>query len=316
MPGGKLEFLCVSLDGMVMDLPFANRPVARQRCGIRAAMRWVGSLSRRACLGFALLGMSGCGGTADEGLPPLVQIDDGPVDPASYAGEVEFFLTKTTPVRGHDIPFPVYVGLAPQTETRMDVNAFVDLRELQGELPDLVSGHYDASCGVALDVNFIQAVAEGNSVRASAEVDSSLYRCRKRGTDEESRGIRYLSPRADVVVSATAEASGTCIRFKLVDVQLSPKGLIGGLANLFGVTEKLQDAVMTKGAEALDAHPVCPSLPDGLGDLDPDFETGGPREIGKGGIGAGLSGSLDVSADTLISLLSTAKSRGMLEGLK
>jgi hypothetical protein len=46
--------------------------------------------------------------------------------------------------------------------------------------------------------------------------------------------------------------------------------------------------------------------------LDPHYVAGGPREIGEGGVGAALSGSVDASAGTVIRLLAVLRARGIL----
>jgi hypothetical protein len=74
--------------------------------------------------------------------------------------------------------------------------------------------------------------------------------------------------------------------------------------------------VLEEANAFLDTNPVCPALPPEIAMLDPHFQSGAPRELGGGGIGAALSGSVDTSAPTLISLLALAKARGMLERQK
>ena len=48
--------------------------------------------------------------------------------------------------------------------------------------------------------------------------------------------------------------------------------------------------------------------------LQPTLKSGGTREIGDGGIGVTLTGSVDASADTMMDLLSLMQDRGIVGG--
>lgn len=198
----------------------------------------------------------------------------------------------------------------------MDVNAFVDLRELQQRLPQLASRTITASCGVDLDVDLDQAFADGDQVRATGTVRARLYRCKNKGTEDESRGMRLLSPRIGVDATATAVIEGKCVKFNLTDIELDPQGAIGGIADVFGLTERVRTAILEKSRSYLAENPVCPRLPENLAVLNPEYVDGGPREIGEHGMGVALSGSVDTSAGTLLTLLELVKKRGIVGGVR
>ncbi|MEY8839683.1 hypothetical protein AB9K41_11710, partial [Cribrihabitans sp. XS_ASV171] len=66
-------------------------------------------------------------------------------------------------------------------------------------------------------------------------------------------------------------------------------------------------------AEAVLArNPICPRLPAAIASLDPDFTDGGTVEIGDGGAGVALTGSVDVSTATIIDMLNSLQARGTL----
>ena len=62
----------------------------------------------------------------------------------------------------------------------------------------------------------------------------------------------------------------------------------------------------------LEETAVCPEMPPEVAVLDPEFGTGGPTEIGEGGIGVALAGSVDVSPRAIIDLLRLIQERGAL----
>jgi hypothetical protein len=251
----------------------------------------------------AALVLAGCGVAADDDASRRAVDLSAPVDSATYAGDVAFRIGETFRAEGQDIPFSVYLGLAPETPTRLGGKAFVDLRGLQAALPDLLSGTIEPSCGLGLDLRFEGAEAEGDTIRARASADARAYRCRQRGTEDESRGVRLLAQTIDIDATLRGSLAGECIAFQLVDLELEPKGLLGGLATLFGVTERARAAILVEARTTLAGNPVCPDLPPALAILAPRLSAASLREIGEGGIGAALSGSVDVTAATLVDLL-------------
>lgn len=286
-------------------------------------------MSRHRGVALALAAMSAvllwnCGG-GDDGLditpaavdPDAVRaaVDRGAgLDPASFAGEIMFRIPADLPVRSEDIPIVVYAGLSPVSDTRLGANALVDLRLVQIRLPELLSGVVVEECGQEVTLDLAGVGAEGDRLRAGGTVAARFFRCRGEGTPEEARGVRIFSMTVDAVAVATAAVRDDCVFFDLVDLQLDPQGLIGGLASLLGFTERARQGILRKAETVLAEKPVCPELPETLSSLAPSFTSGGPREVGEGGIGAALGGSVDVSAGTLVSLLAVLKERRLVEG--
>jgi hypothetical protein len=264
----------------------------------------------------AALALSACGSDADDAPAQSATATEGPVEPSFYSGDVRFRIAETLEVGGREVPLTLFLGLSSQSDTRLGVEAFIDLRRLQTALPAIVLGTVEASCGLGLDVELDHAEADGQNVRAWGTVHAHLYRCPGRGTEQERRGMRLLTQSIDVVAVATAGIERDCVAFRLVDLNLSPKGLIGRVANLFGVTERARATILERATAALASNPICPELPEGFARLDPRYTEGGPREIGEGGMGAALKGSVDTSAGTLISLLELVKARGIVGAVR
>ncbi|MEM8630939.1 MAG: hypothetical protein AAGF74_06870 [Pseudomonadota bacterium] len=237
----------------------------------------------------------------------------GTVDPATYAGDVIMAFPVDLPTRFGAVPFTVYTGLDAATQTRLAVNAFVDLRAVQARLPELFTGVIQDSCNLEVALNEIDVEADGDRVVARANVFASIYRCRGRGSPEEEQGFRFLTQRVETVATANAQVSDNCMEFALVDLELDPAGFIGGVANLFGLTERVRTAILDKAAEVLSENRFCPELPEELATLEPLYSDGGAREIGEGGMGAALVGSVGTSAATLLQILAYAQARQLLE---
>lgn len=260
------------------------------------------------------LALSACGSAANDANPNRVTVRSGAVDPATYAGDVEFRITETFSARDKELPLTVFLGLVPVSDTRLGANAFVDLRGVQSALPDLLTGTLDPSCSLGLDVDFNDAEAAGDTIRAQAVVTARLYRCKGGGAETEQRGLRLLAQTIDVDATARGRLEGDCIAFHLVDLDLDPRGLLGGVATLFGITEKARAAIVEKTRATLAENPVCPDLPEAIDILDPQFSEITLREIGDGGMGASASGSVDLRPEALVDLLALVAAGGVDQG--
>lgn len=234
-------------------------------------------------------------------------------DRSHFAGDVAFRMPVSLPTTAAPLPFEVYLGLAPETQTRMGLRTLLDLRDVQAQLPDRLSGVVEDSCKRHITLDFQEATAEGGKLRAKGAVQIRLIRCRNEGTDAEAQGATWLTQDVDAEATASLSVKDDCLAVSLEEVTLSPRGFVGGLANFFGVTSLAQTAVTQKGAETLAEHPVCPDLPSDLATLSPSFAEASVVEIDDGGIGAAMVGSVDTSAETLLVLIAKMQDEGLLE---
>ncbi|WP_158970734.1 hypothetical protein [Chachezhania sediminis] len=262
--------------------------------------------------GLGLLILSSCGDA--EGLkPPQKQVvTTVPMPALRFAGDVAFKVLQSIATPRGDLPLALYVGLAAESQTRIAMTAAVDLRQVQRDLPVLLSGEKDAGCGIALTVRLAETVGQGTDVRAKGTVRADLYKCKGRDTADEVRGIHLLSQTVRFEALLGTDFGNDCVTFQLRDLQVSPSGFIGWIADTIGVTERIRAAILEKGNAALRDKPICPELPPALQVLEPHFTDGGPFEIGDGGIGAGLSGSVSTGAAELIALLRLLQAKGHL----
>jgi hypothetical protein len=297
----------------------ALRGLNRKRSAVMANTRGLSAV----LAAVVAIALSGCGDDDASGDAPAAADPEAVraavarsagIDPSFYAGEFAVKLTQDVPSESGPIPIILYAGLSPETDTRLAANAFVDLRLLQLRLPEILSRAVVDECGQEILLDFAGIEAVGDDLRAGGIVEARFYRCRDKGTPEEKRGHRIFTQRLEAIATATASIQNDCIEFDLKDIYLDPYGLIGGLATFFGFTESARKAILKRGSAFLDENPLCPALPPDLSSLDPGFSQGGPRDLGDGGIGVALSGSVDTSAATLVSLVGVLKDRGLVEG--
>ncbi len=274
------------------------------------------------CVLFAML--PGCGSRAQdqgEGSGSATQTDGinstassgaKGIDPATYAGRFQIKFTKEVPVRDVPVPFTVYSGLEEASPTRLRLRAFMDLRGLQEKAPQILTGPLEESCKRQIYLEIRDVSAKDDTVRVEGAARARFTTCNRR----QEPGFRYFGGTVDAVAVAKAEVKGQCLTFSIEDVDLNPRGFIGAVSNLFGLTSRINEAVLEKGGEFLAANPVCPPLPEEFTVLDPNYESGGTREIAPGGLGAAITGSADVSAETIVKVLGGLQDLGVLEFAK
>lgn len=231
------------------------------------------------------------------------------IDPATYAGRFQIKLTKEVPLRDIPVPFTVYGGLEESSQTRLRLKAFMDLRGLQENAPRLLTGPLEESCKRQIYLEIQDVTAIGDAVKVTGSARARFSTCNR----HEEPGIHYFGATVDAIAVGKAEVEGQCLTFSIEEVDLNPRGFIGAVSNLFGLTNRINEAILVKGGEFLASHPVCPPLPDEFSVLDPIYESGGTREIAPGGMGAAIVGSADVSAQTIVELLGELKELGVLE---
>ncbi|WP_209598273.1 hypothetical protein [Ruegeria sp. HKCCSP351] len=231
------------------------------------------------------------------------------IDPATYAGRFQVKLTKEVPLRNIPVPFTVYGGLEESSPTRLRLRAFMDLRGLQEKAPQILTGPLEESCKRQIYLEIRDVTAIGETVKVEGSARAQFTRCKR----NEEPGFRYFGATVDATAVAKAEVKGQCLTFSIESADLRPRGFIGAVTNLFGLTNRINEAVLEKGGEFLAANPVCPPLPEEFSVLDPNYESGGTREIAPGGLGAAVVGSADVSAETIVKVLAGLKDLGVLE---
>lgn len=235
--------------------------------------------------------------------------------PSDYSGEIRLAISDEITAREKTVPYTLNAGLSSVTTTRLGFQGFLDLQEFQAKAPELLSGPIEEGCALNVVLNLDNAAAEGDLIALVGTVDVEFYRCRDEEAEGiEGRGIRLVSNTIGIAAAARANVRGQCVHFDLADVVFQPTGFIGGLVNLLGLTERVEEVVLAKAEEFTTDHPLCPKMPPELSSLKPILESGGTREIGKGGIGVVLSGSVDTSAATMMELLNLMQSSGIVGG--
>lgn len=235
--------------------------------------------------------------------------------PANYSGDVQFSIADEIQAREKTVPYTLNAGLSGITPTRLGFRGLLDLRKFQAQAPELLSGPVEQGCALNVIANLDETRATGDLFALVGTVDVELYRCRGEESEGiDGRGARLISTTIGVAAAARANIRGQCVEFDLADIVLQPTGFVGGLVDLFGITDRVEEVVLTKAEAFAKENVICPRMPPELSSLEPILEAGGIREIGEGGIGVAVSGSIDTSATTMMELLALMQSRGIIGG--
>ena len=144
-------------------------------------------------------------------------------------------------------------------------------------------------------------------------MQSQFFECRRTGETGWQRETEKNALALGFSASATASVVDNCAVFELVDLTLLP-----GQRDVPPEEDEDLKAARILLLEAVNVllrrRPICPELPPELASLDPVYGSGGPRELGDGGLGIYLEGSVDVSTATIVEILAVLQREGILPG--
>ncbi|WP_171239110.1 hypothetical protein [Ruegeria sp. HKCCA5763] len=235
------------------------------------------------------------------------------IDPSKYKGDIEFLLPSEVPVGNEVFNVAFFIGLSPATETRLRVTAMADLRAIQARFPELASGVYDDSCSREVSVKIHETEAIEDHVELRGSMFVRFFSCSQNASGEERGGL-WLTQEIDTKAKVEAFVEAQCVRFSVVELELDPRGFTGFIAKMFGVIEEARTEILEQAENYFDANPICLTVPKELKPVSPKATLVRALEIGEGGIGAEIQGSIDTDATTLVNLLSVMELSDIIEG--
>jgi hypothetical protein len=233
--------------------------------------------------------------------------------PAAAAQQVDLKFGQSVTVRGTKIDYVLDLDLAATAPTRIEANAVVDLTDLQRRLPALLAGlPVVDNCGVRITLRSIEADAQDATVVATGRLDAELFDCERTDPTAWQRGATERVAQVDFRAEVSAELREECVVFLLRDLDLASPASIPQVDTGSGRVAAARTLLVEAAGLLLEEVPFCPSLPAELAMLDPTYESGAPEEIGDGGLGVALRGSVDASTATVLEVLRLLQERGVL----
>ncbi|WP_170350968.1 MULTISPECIES: hypothetical protein [Ruegeria] len=234
---------------------------------------------------------------------------------APSAQQVDFVVDATLPVRDTELPYTLDLNLAAVAPTRIGVGALLDLREIQKTVPErLADNAIVDNCGLQVRLDDLSFGAQGDAIDLDGDVTITIFECSRTSERNFQRGEQKKAILANMSTEATVELRDNCAYFKLIDLTLTaPEEQREQLLD-DDTLDSVKELMLAAVDLVLNDTPLCPKLPAELASLDPVYDNGGPKEIGEGGLGVFLEGSVDVSPSTILDILTVLQRQELIPG--
>lgn len=229
------------------------------------------------------------------------------------AEQVTYHLTDTVKVNDAELPYELDLELSDESPRRVRFDVLLDLRELQRRFEQLVSTEPMVDvCNGRLSQASINFVADEEALAAKGQLLVELFACERETLRAVDRGEMVYSEVVSLAAAVSLNVKGLCLIFGLEDVEMVLPTGSGDVALNNAHLANAKELLLRASEAFFQAHPICLKLPSELSSLTPREFEGGTREIGKGGVGARLSGSVDVSTRSILDVLNALQDRGII----
>ena len=180
-------------------------------------------------------------------------------------------------------------------------------------MPDILAGETLLDiCGGRVTLGRLEAEAREERLIARAQIDLETFDCERTGPSTWERGALLTAEEVGVRAELSAELVDGCVVFRLLDLARDPPGALARMETGGGRAEAARALLLEAVGLILEETPLCPEIPEELAVLDPRLGRGAPQEIGDGGVGVVVDGSVEVSPRTVVDLLRLLQARGVL----
>ncbi len=220
------------------------------------------------------------------------------------AQQVDFVIDEFVEAGDVDLPYTLNLTLSVAAPTRVGVNALLDLRKVQEILPERLQDNAVVdSCGSLVTLDDLSIVANEDAIAIDSVLGITRFDCGRISKRDFRRGDQLGTFSAMLSTVVSVEVRDNCAYLKVPDLNLSsPQSTRENLLQDSTLSE-IKSFLLAAIDLVLVETPLCPELPEELASLDPNYTKGGPSEIGEGGLGILLNGSVDVSPSTIIDIL-------------
>ncbi|WP_170387633.1 hypothetical protein [Ruegeria atlantica] len=231
------------------------------------------------------------------------------------AQQVHFDIDATLPVRDTELPYTLDLNLTAAAPTRIGVGALLDLREIQKIVPERMADNAIVdNCGLQVRLDDLSFQAQDEAIGLDGGVTITIFECSRTSERDFQRGEQKRAILANMSTQATVELRNNCAYFKLIDLTLTAPEAQREQLLEDDTLDSVKELMLAAVDLVLNETPLCPELPAELASLDPVYENGGPMEIGDGGLGVFLDGSVDVSPSTILDILTVLQQRKLIPG--
>ncbi len=234
---------------------------------------------------------------------------------APSAQQVNFLIDATLPVRETKLPYTLDMKITAAAPTRIGVKALLDLREIQKTVPEqLADNAVIDNCGLQARLDDLSLKAQDDAIDLNGDVTITIFECSRTSERDFQRGEQKRAILANMSTAATVELRDNCAYFKLIDLTLTAPEEQREQLLKDDTLDSVKELMLAAVDLVLNETPLCPELPVELASLDPVYENGGPKEIGEGGLGVFLDGSVDFSPSTILDILTALQQNELIPG--
>ena len=215
--------------------------------------------------------------------------------------------TDSATIDGVRFPIPMAIHLRAETETELILTLQGDLGAIQRNMPALLSQELEDGCSGRSAIAVTEAVAEGENIRLFGQLQTRRYLC-----VGGSRGAELLRQTAEVEVLLAGGMVGECLVMRVRTAAVRPDGVTGGVLNVTGLSQTITRRLGESLDKALRDGDNCIDIPEEFQAFDARITGGGFREIGEGGLGAEIHGTLTINTTNFIELMGILEEKGRL----
>ncbi len=231
----------------------------------------------------------------------------------AVAQSVDLRVGTSQEINNAEVAFNLDVTLTAVDETRLEVDALLDLQEFQENLRAMTSGLFVLdNCGLQVELQDLQATTRGSDLTVDSAAIIRTFKCERTGDAQFTRGEVTRELPSTLTSTVGVSVQNNCAAFELSNLSLeTDENFASQFANE-QTLEEVNDLVVGAIDLVVQQNPICPTLPEELSALAPTYDAGGVTEIGDGGVGVALEGTVDVSVSSILDLLSYLQAQDVL----
>lgn len=235
--------------------------------------------------------------------------------PGATEQQVDFTIADTLTLRETELPYTIDLVLSVAAATRIGVDAVLDLRDVQASIPERVAEQAVVdNCGLQVEIDNLTVTGDADAILLDGAATVRLFECTRTDDRTFRRGAEKNVFNANLSTAASVELRDNCVFFQIRDLTLTAPDTLRQQVLEDDTLDNVKELMLAALAIVLGETPLCPELPAELASLDPIYDSGGPREIGDGGVGVAMRGSIDVSTSTLLDVLAALQELELIPG--
>ena len=233
--------------------------------------------------------------------------------PEVKANEVHLKFEQEISLRGQPVAYDLDVTLSEAGQTRVGLDAQIDLSNVQKQLSSQFDGYLLVeACNISAEIQEIELSVDKELFRFEGVLAADFYRCERDDLQAIDRGDLVLSQTVAATINAGVIVRDNCAVLAFEGFDFDLVGAVELTPEQQKSFDEASTIVATLVEKGIQRFPICPTLPPQLSSLSPRYDSGGTTELSDGGAGVFLRGSIDTSTQSILSVLQVLQKAGVL----